>query len=64
MAANNHLIMKLFQYPHGNDLANVKWYLIEDDLEPFLVFSDNSELPAEMFIPEGLIDMIDFEIPL
>jgi len=51
-AANNNLNIKLYSYPEGASIAYVKWYAVDNDIEPYLVFSDNSEEPAENYFPE------------
>lgn len=51
-AANNHLNIRIYSYPEGASIAYVKWYVVENDIEPYLVFSDNSEEPAENYFPD------------
>lgn len=51
-AANNNLNIRLYSYPDGASIAYVKWYMVDNDIEPYLVFSDNSEEPAENYFPD------------
>ncbi|MFP4556969.1 MAG: hypothetical protein ACLFNU_08880 [Bacteroidales bacterium] len=55
-AANDHLNIRLYSYPEGASIAYVKWYEVDNDIEPYLVFSDNSEQPAEDYFPDDMFE--------
>lgn len=60
-AANQNLAIALFTYPQGAKIADVKWVWDNEleELVPYLVFSDGSEIPASEFLPEDFT--FDFE---
>jgi hypothetical protein len=61
--ANKNLKIKFYVYPSGTSIAYVKWYYNEtiSDIEPYIVYSDGSEEPAINFVPDIIMEMIEFD---
>lgn len=59
--ANKNLRVKLYEYPSGENAAFIKWYFNSqnNEIEPFLVFSDESEELAMDFLPQNLLEMLE-----